>query len=207
MNDLTQVSNLTTKVIRSIKVKDSDGNIQTMETDQNNLIDLSKVLNTGTIDPPKNYLASGTVLYSSNGSVLPYGKTIILNGVTDNFDNIEKGIEFHFSDKSTSYESGLFLLKKTYYPIVKDVVFNNGNKFPLQMTKEQLLSGNSVDNAKSSFSLDSVSSSGTKSTLSVSNAHINMKAVNGNAISFTSDSRIVSSTATVDWILNEIVVI
>lgn len=43
MNDLSKVAELATKTIRAIKIKNSDGEIVTINVDQNNVIDLSSI--------------------------------------------------------------------------------------------------------------------------------------------------------------------
>ncbi|WP_257719939.1 hypothetical protein [Companilactobacillus ginsenosidimutans] len=43
MNDLSKVAELATKTIRAIKIKNSDGEIVTINVGENNLIDLSSI--------------------------------------------------------------------------------------------------------------------------------------------------------------------
>jgi hypothetical protein len=43
MNDLSKVAELATKTIRSVTIKNSDGEIQTLSVDDKNVIDLTKI--------------------------------------------------------------------------------------------------------------------------------------------------------------------
>lgn len=222
MNDLSKVAELATKTIRAIKIKNSDGEIVTINVDQNNVIDLSNLSgSSGPSNPASpvktesdpnpsptiDYLPSGTVLYTRNG-VLPYGENIALQGVTGNFENIEKGIQFNFSDKSTSYKIGGLILKSTYYPIVSGIVFDNQSKFPLMLTKEQLSANKQVVNYKSSISLTAKTDLGVSATVTATNLYIELTPNSNGTIGVSSRSRMpVDGHGTLDWILNNVVVI
>lgn len=205
MNDLNKIATLTTKAINAIKVTNVDGQISTVNIDDSNIIDLSTVWKKA--EPVDNYLSSGTVVYTGNGSALSPGSSITLTGIEAGFDNIKTGLQFNFSDKSTGYTSGLFV-KTTYYPIVSGVKFSNGNAFPLTLTKSQLVDGKQVSNTTSSGqTLNSETSSGTKSTVIVNSMAIEMTPTSNQTITF-SDSSLLStrSEGYLNWILNSVVV-
>lgn len=138
---------------------------------------------------------------------MPYGKTITLNGVDSDYSNIEKGIQINIGDKSTGYQTGL-IFKSTYYPHVDGITFSNGNKIPLKLTKEQLIAGALVDNKATGISVTATTSSGSSTNVSISTAQIGITPTKGNSITFAVNSRVTTaSNGTLDWILNDIIVI
>lgn len=230
MNDLTKVSDVLTKAIRSIKISNSDGTTELKSVESDGAIDLS-VLNSNSggstssgasdgdgttttptepetpTEPASKYLASGTVLYSTANTEITEGKVITLNGVTDKFDNIENGIEFHFSNQTTTYTTGI-ISTTTYHLEINSMTFSNGKSLPFKLTKSELVAGTNIPSYMSSSSVQRVSASGSKSSLTPTIATIDPQPINGNAIKFLSDTHILAtSNNSVNWILNEIVVL
>lgn len=219
MNDLTKVSDVLTKAIRSIKISNSDGTTELKSVESDGAIDLS-VLNSNSggstttptepetpTEPASKYLASGTVLYSTANTEITEGKVITLNSVTDKFDNIENGIEFHFSNQTTTYTTGI-IVTTTYHLEINSMTFSNGKSLPFKLTKSELVAGTNIPSYMSSSSVQRVSASGSKSSLTPTIATIDPQPINGNAIKFLSDTHILAtSNDSVNWILNEIVVL
>ena len=214
MNDLTKVSDVLTKAIRSIKISNSDGTTELKSVESDGAIDLS-VLNSNSggtepetpTEPASKYLASGTVLYSTANTEITEGKVITLNGVTDKFDNIENGIEFHFSNQTTTYTTGI-ISTTTYHLEINSMTFSNGKSLPFKLTKSELVAGTNIPSYMSSSSVQRVSASGSKSSLTPTSATIDPQPINGNAIKFLSDTHLLAtSNNSVNWILNEIVVL
>ena len=221
MNDLTKVSDVLTKASRSIKISNSDGTTELKSVESDGAIDLS-VLNSNSggdgstttpaepetpTEPASKYLASGTVLYSTANTEITEGKVITLNGVTDKFDNIENGIEFHFSNQTTTYTTGI-ISTTTYHLEINSMTFSNGKSLPFKLTKSELVAGTNIPSYMSSSSVQRVSASGSKSSLTPTIATIDPQPINGNAIKFLSDTHLLAtSNNSVNWILNEIVVL
>lgn len=219
MNDLTKVSDVLTKAIRSIKISNSDGTTELKSVESDGAIDLS-VLNSNSggttttptepetpTKPASKYLASGTVLYPTANTEITEGKVITLNGVTDKFDNIENGIEFHFSNQTTTYTTGI-ISTTTYHLEINSMTFSNGKSLPFKLTKSELVAGTNIPSYMSSSSVQRVSASGSKSSLTPTIATIDPQPINGNAIKFLSDTHLLAtSNDSVNWILNEIVVL
>lgn len=205
MNDLNKIANLTTKAINAIKVTNAYGQLKTINIDESNILDLSNVWKKP--EPVNNYLDSGTVVYTGTGSALPTGGSITLSGIEPDFNNIKDGLIFNFSDKGTGYTTGIFI-KNTYYPIVSGVKFDNGNTFPLTITKNQLLSGKTISNTTSSAqTLNSETSTGVKSTVIVNSMIIQITPTNNQTISFSDSSLITTrSEGYLNWILKSVVV-
>ena len=158
-------------------------------------------------EPASKYLASGTVLYSTANTEITEGKVITLNGVTDKFDNIENGIEFHFSNQTTTYTTGI-IFTTTYHLEINSMTFSNGKSLPFKLTKSELVAGTNIPSYMVSSSVQRVSTSGSKSSLTPTIATIDPQPINGNAIKFLSDTHLLAtSNDSVNWILNEIVVL
>lgn len=153
------------------------------------------------------YLASGTVLYSTANTEITAEKVITLNGVKDKFDNIKNGIEFHFSNQTTTYKTGV-VTTTTYHLEINSMTFSNGKSLPFKLTKSELVAGKNIPSYMSSSSVQRVSASGSKSSLTPTSATIDPQPINGNAIKFLSDTHILATSSdSVNWILNEIVVL